>query len=201
MLPRMPTAPCSLYLQTPRTITPDFTPTLAAALDAAPIAALLLLDKTNYAASHARSLTEPRGVALILADDAPLAVRLGCDGAHITDADATRAARAALGEDLQLGVFCGASRDAAMRAGEHGADYVTFGPFHGGADDADPALIGWWAEMMELPVVAACRADVDRCAAIARAGADFVLIGDDLWEGAASPASTVRALHAALQST
>jgi thiamine-phosphate pyrophosphorylase len=85
-----------------------------------------------------------------------------------------------------------------MRAGEEGADYIAFGPFEGGDGDPDLDVLTWWAELMELPVVAEGAANETACAALARAGADFVAVGDAVWNYAAGPASAVRALHTAL---
>jgi thiamine-phosphate pyrophosphorylase len=156
-------------------------------------------DALARAVELVRKVTEPRGVALVLAGAPSLAVRTGCDGVHLAWGEMdVAAARRILGEGLQLGVFCGGSRDLAMRAGEEGADYVAFGPFEGGVGDADLDVLGWWAELMELPVVAEGAASETACVALARAGADFVAVGDAVWTHPAGPASAVRALHAAL---
>ena len=87
-----------------------------------------------------------------------------------------------------------------MQAGDDGADYVAFGPFAGGADDADPDVLGWWAELMELPVVAEGAASASSCASLARAGADFVTVGDVVWRHTAGPAAAMCVLRAAMVS-
>lgn len=196
---------CRLYLVTPPALPDDFPELLGAALDSAEVAALRLSlpgaseDGLARAVAVVRKVTEARGVALILAGAPALAVRTGCDGVHLAWGEMeVAAARRVLGDGLQLGVFCGGSRDLAMRAGEEGADYVAFGPFAGGADDADPDVLGWWAELMELPVVAEGAPNEAACAALARARADFVTVGDAVWSAPAGAAAAVRALHAAL---
>jgi len=196
---------CRLYLLTPPALLPDFADLLAATVDAAEVAAVRLClpgvsdDALARAVGLLRPVTEARGVALVLAGAPSLAVRTGCDGVHLAWGEMeVAAARRILGEGLQLGVFCGGSRDLAMRAGEEGADYVAFGPFAGGLDDADPDVLGWWAELMELPVVAEGAANGAACAALARAGADFVAVGDAVWSAPTGAAAAVRALHAAL---
>jgi thiamine-phosphate pyrophosphorylase len=196
---------CRLYLLTPPALPDNFPDLLAAVLDAAEVAAVRLCvpgvseDELARAVARLRPVTEARGVALVLAGSPGLAVRCGCDGVHLAWGEmGVAAARRILGDGLQLGVFCGDSRDLAMRAGEGGADYVAFGPFGGGADDADPGVLGWWADLMELPVVAEGATSEAACAALALAGANFVTVGDAVWNDSAGPAAAVRALQAAL---
>ncbi len=187
---------CQLYLVAPEKLPEDFTARLAAVLAAGEVAALRMPAAEPQAVARVLPLTRSHGVALIL-DGAPvMAAASGCDGAHVRDADEAASARRALG-DLQLGVFCGQSRDAAMRAGEAGADYVSFGPAAG--DTAcDVAVIAWWADLMELPVVAEGDIGAGNCAALVRAGADFLAVGDAVWNDAAGPAAAIRALLAAI---
>ncbi len=75
-------------------------------------------------------IAQKHDVAFILNDRPDLAARLGCDGVHIGQQDATYdEARAAMGRDRIVGVTCHGSRDLAFDAGEAGADYVAFGSF------------------------------------------------------------------------
>ncbi len=80
------------------------------------------------------------------------ATEVKCDGVHL-DAlvDDVALARRTLGKDLIVGAFCAASRHAAMQAAEDGADYIalsqnTYTP-------SEP-IIGWWADLFEIPCVA-----------------------------------------------
>ena len=201
---------CRLYLVTPPALEPAaFRDRLAAALDAGDVGAvqLRLKDVPDEAVRRAidvlRPVAQDRGVAFILNDRPDLAVAHGCDGAHVggADMDAGRA-RAMLG-DLQLGVSCYDSRDAAMRAGEAGADYVAFGAFFAsGTKDtdirADPDLLRWWSEMMELPVVAIGGITPLNCAPLVQAGADFLAVVGAVWNHPEGPAVGVRAMNAAI---
>jgi thiamine-phosphate pyrophosphorylase len=199
---------CRLYLVAPTQWSTGFPALLAAALSAGDVAALLLpMEREGAAALRAavaavRPVTVAHGVALMLQGDPALAVATGCDGVHLTTPDGARAARRALG-DLQLGVFCGASRDQAMRAGEDGADYVAFGPYGTPPPPDDPAapdaapdavLISWWATLMELPVVASGAIDAANCVPLVRAGADFLAVGDAIWDNPAGAGAAVRAM-------
>ncbi|MBV1838779.1 thiamine phosphate synthase [Acetobacter estunensis] len=150
--------PCELYLVTPRlgpnTPLPDFETVLAALRVAA--VRLRLEDgsptQQSQLIERVRTIVHRHDMALMLDGLPELARKTGCDGAHVP-AEQVAAARAALGNDLQLGAACGFSRDLAMQAGERGADYVAFGPFGDQPQDSDLALPKWWREMMELPVV------------------------------------------------
>lgn len=194
---------CRLYLVAPNILPDDFAARLGQALAAGDVAALrLALHGLPPVAARAaidlvRPVTEAHDVALIIDGDAALAAASGCDGAHVADPDAAAAARRVLG-DLQLGVFCGASRDAAMRAGEAGADYVAFGPFFADDGTQDTEPVSWWSSLMELPVVAEGAIDATNCAALVRAGADFLAVGDAVWNDPAGPGDAVRALSAAI---
>jgi thiamine-phosphate pyrophosphorylase len=108
------------------------------------------------------------------------------------------AARRTLG-DLQLGVWCGASRDQAMEAGEAGADYVAFGPYGDVEDPADPELVQWWVELMELPAVAEGRITPQNCAPLVQAGADFLAVGEAVWRHDGGPADAVRVFNQAIR--
>ncbi len=200
----MSETPCQLYLTSPPALPANFAALLESVLSAAEAAAFRLeLAGANEATLRAavaqiQPVTERHGVALILAGDAALARRLGCDGVHLqAPRDDVSAARRVLGDALQLGVSCGTSRDLAMQAGEDGADYIAFAPPYG--TDDDPDLLAWWAGLMELPVVAEAVSGAGAAAACARAGADFVSMDPAFWETA--PVATAREVAAILAAT
>ena len=203
---------CRLYLVTPPALVPhDFVPLLAEALDAGDVGAVQLRlkhvsdDEILHAVDLLRPVAQARDVAFLLNDRPDLAVRSGCDGAHVgaDDMDVTRA-RKVLGE-LQLGVSCYDSRDAAMVAGELGADYVAYGAFFPSATKetairADPELLRWWSEMMELPVVAIGGITAENCRPLVEAGADFLAVVGAVWSHPDGPGAGVRAMNAAIAS-
>jgi thiamine-phosphate pyrophosphorylase len=203
---------CSIYLITPEVLPQGFADTLAQALDAGGVTAVQLRlkhvddDELRRAIDLVRPVVESRGVAMILNDHPALAVATGCDGAHVgADDMAPAEARRVLGKQLQLGVSCYDSRDAALRAGEAGADYVAFGAFFpSGTKDtgrrADLDLLSWWAELMEPPVVAIGGITAENCAPLVRAGANFLAVIGAVWNHPDGPAAGVRALNAAIAS-
>ena len=109
-----------------------------------------------------------------------------------------------LGKDLTLGVSCHGSRDLAMTAGEAGADYVAFGAFFRSGTkteaeiEAEPEVLTWWSDVMELPTVAIGGITRSNCGPLVRAGADFLAVVSAVWDHPDGPAAGVRAMNAAI---
>jgi len=200
---------CRLYLITPPRL-PDlagFGHTLAQALDAGDVAALQIrlkdvADDTVAAAVDVLApIAKSRGVAVILNDRPDLAARLGCDGVHVGQSDASLAeARKIMGADAMIGVTCHDSLHLAMEAAEGGADYVAFGAFFATTTKdaptrADPDLLTGWQADMVLPCVAIGGITVENVRGLARAGADFAAISAGVWAYGDGPAAAVRALN------
>ncbi len=203
---------CRLYLITPQTFDPaGFRDALAAALDADDVAAVQLRlkdaadDVWRRAIDALRPVAQARGVAFLLNDRADLVAETGCDGVHVGQQDTpATAARRLIGAGCTLGVTCHASRDLAMQAGEDGADYVAFGAFFPTASKdtthrADPELLTWWSELMELPCCAIGGITAENCGALVRAGADFLAVIGAVWQHPEGPAAGVRALNQAIR--
>jgi thiamine-phosphate pyrophosphorylase len=201
---------CRVYLITPPALDPvRFADTLASALDAGDVAAVQLRlkdmddDALRRAIDVLRPVTQSRGVAFLMNDRPDLAVKQGCDGAHVGQTDTPAAvARKILG-DLTMGVTCHSSRDLAMTAGEEGADYVAFGAFFPTSTKdvtvrADIEVLRWWSEMMEIPSVAIGGITAENCAPLVQAGADFLAVVGCVWNHPDGPAAGVRALNAAI---
>ncbi len=201
---------CRLYLITPPVLAPArFRDILAATLDAGDVAAVQLRLKGGAADDLARAVdilrpvAQERDVAFLLNDDPALARQMGCDGAHVGQDDMKAAeARRILG-DLTLGVSCYASRDLAMTAGQDGADYVAFGAFYPTTTkeppaSAEPEVLAWWSDLMELPCVAIGGITPGNCAPLAQAGANFVAVSAGVWSHPQGPAAAVQAFNAAL---
>ncbi|MBY0339374.1 MAG: thiamine phosphate synthase [Acetobacteraceae bacterium] len=200
---------CRLYLVTPPTLPPGFADTLAAALDAGDVACLQLRlkdalpDEIRRWTERLMPVAQARDVAFLLNDDAPLAAEMGCDGAHLGQGDGDHAAARRLLEGRILGITCHDSRHLAMEAGELGADYVAFGAFFPTATKdakhhAEPDLLAWWTEMMEVPCVAIGGITAANCGPLVRAGADFLAVVGAVWNHPDGAAAGVRAMNAAI---
>jgi thiamine-phosphate pyrophosphorylase len=122
-----------------------------------------------------------------------IAARAGADGAHLTGIAAFTAAVEGLKPARIAG--CGGlpTRDDAMVAGEN-ADYVMFGEPE--ADGRRPSFaailerIEWWAAVFEIPCVGFA-ATLDEVGPLAAAGADFVALGESIWDDPRGPAAAV----------
>ena len=203
---------CRLYLLTPPSI-PDldaFARDLEAALDAGDVACLQIrLKPADDAAIEAAAtviapIAQTQGVAVILNDRPDLVTRLGLDGVHVGQSDASCAsARRDVGPERIVGVTCHDSRHLAMEASEAGADYVAFGAFFPSTTKdaptrAEPELLSIWQETMQVPCVAIGGITPENAEALAAAGADFLCVGSGVWDHPGGPAEAVRALNAAI---
>ena len=204
-------APLSrLYLITPPRLDDlaDFGRSLAHALDGGDVAALQIRlkdvddDVVAAAVDALTPIAAARDVAVILNDRPDLAARLGCDGVHVGQEDASYVeARRLMGKDRIVGVTCHDSRHLAMEAAEAGADYVAFGAFYP-TTTKDPKtrceleILSIWQESMQTPCVAIGGIGVAQAREVARAGADFVAVSAGVWSNRDGPAAAVKALVA-----
>jgi thiamine-phosphate pyrophosphorylase len=190
-----------LYLATPAIADARaFTKELVAAIAAVDVAAVLL----KLAPASERELinrakviaevVQRTGAAMLVDGHPEIAVRAGADGAHLTGIAAFTEAVETLKPARIAG--CGGlkTRHDAMVAGERGADYVMFGEVE--ASGRRPAFaaiierIEWWAPLFEIPCVGFAE-DLDEVGLLAAAGADFVALGDAVWNDARGPAAAL----------
>jgi thiamine-phosphate pyrophosphorylase len=190
-----------LYLATPEL---DDASSLAASLPGllaeADVAAVLVRLKPTdprTMISRVKALApaiQGKGAALLLDGHVELVARAGADGAHLTGIEALGEALPTLKPDRIAGVGGLTTRHDSMTAAEAGADYVLFGePDARGQRPSTEAIaerLQWWAELFEPPCVgfAASREEARRFAA---AGADFVLVGDLIWNDARGAAAAL----------
>jgi thiamine-phosphate pyrophosphorylase len=207
-----------LYLATPEVDDPSpLIASLPDVLGEADVAAVLLrLKPTDQRTmiSRVKALApaiQAAGAALLLDGHVELVARAGADGAHLGGIAAMEDALPTLKPDRIAGVGGLATRHDSMAAGEAGADYVLFGePDARGQRPSVEAIaerLEWWAELFEPPCVgfAASREEAYEFAA---AGADFILVGDFIWNdprGAAAALKdaeqAIRQAHAAMSGT
>lgn len=190
-----------LYLATPPVADPSvMVSSLPDLIAAADVAAVLL----RFAPGDERSLiqrakalapiVQSAGAALLLDDHFELAARAGADGANIGGVDMLEDALSTLKPDRILGVGGLNTRHDAMMAGEAGVDYVLFGePDKNGERPSSEAIferVQWWAEIFEPPCVGFATS-LQEAGLFAEAGADFVLVGDFIWQDARGPRATL----------
>ena len=97
-------------------------------------------------------------------------------------------------------VTCHDSRHLAMEAGEAGADYVAFGAFYPPETKdptarAEPELLTWWQQMMELPCVAIGGITTENARPLVEAGADFLAVSAGVWRAPGGPGAAVKAFN------
>lgn len=196
-------AGCQLFLISPAAPVPErFARDLDAALAEGGVAGFLLRPE---AAEQLATLAPPlqqvcreRSVAFLIQDDLQVALELGTDGLHLTATATVRAARTALGDQRIVGAGCGSSRNLAMLAGEHGADYVAFGALERAVDEELTDLVDWWAGLFVLPCLALGAIGPESAPLLARVGADFLGVCDTVWRHPEGPAAGVRAMREAM---
>ena len=195
-----------LYLVTPRLAPAGLLPPLAALIDMADIAAVLLrlpdadAGKLTEDVRLIAPLVQQRDIAVLLDGHPEVAVRAAADGAQLTGIDSLMKAVGTLKPDYIAGAGGLRTRHDAMLAGESGADYVMFGE----PDDERPAFavvverVAWWAELFEVPCVgyAASLAEIPPLVA---AGADFIAVGEFVFSDSRGPSAMIRAAAALLE--
>lgn len=180
-----------LYLSTPEVDDPaQLAGELAELLPVADIAAVLLRLKPvdqRTMISRVKTLApviQNAGAALLLDGHVELVARAGADGAHLGDLAALEDALPSLKPDRIAGVGGLVTRHDSMTAGESGADYVLFGEpdAHGQRPSVEAIAerLQWWDELFEPPCIGFA-VSREEAAEFARAGADFVLVGDFIW--------------------
>jgi thiamine-phosphate pyrophosphorylase len=198
-----------LYLATPPVDDPaSLLAELPGLLAAADVAAVLVrLKETDPRTMITRikalaPVVQAAGAALLVDGHAELVARGGADGAHLSGIAALEEALGPLKPDRIAGVGGLATRHESMSAGEMGADYVLFGePDAGGERPSAQAIaerLDWWAELFEPPCVGFA-ASLAEAREFAAAGADFVLVGDVIWNDSRGPKAALVEAGAALK--
>jgi thiamine-phosphate pyrophosphorylase len=103
----------------------------------------------------------------------------GCDGVHISHKGDLSAARQVVGKNGIVGVYCAASRHAAMEAADAGADYIALS--QNSYAPKEP-IIGWWADLFEVPCVAFDPVGPTDLDILLPQNPDFIRPGDAMWE-------------------
>lgn len=205
----MPDVRARLYLMTPLLrAASDIVPGLEATLTAGDVACLLLRVQdlperdAKQLIREVAQIVQRNGTALLV-EDPRVAARTGADGVHVSGpGDALASALESLKPERIVGVGNLASRDAAMRAGEDGVDYLMFGEPRAGegasAREGTLEQVAWWAEIFNVPCVGFAGA-LDDVEALALAGADFVALEDAVWRDPRGAAAAVAEAQAAVR--
>lgn len=167
-----------------------------AALQAGDVAALLIGAEVGVApgegAKGLLAVAHVHDVALIVDQDYQLAKALGADGVQVgASVEDYAEARAALGDEMIVGIAKAPSRHIMMELAEAGASYVSFDD-----DASDPdSLSAWWAEVMEVPCVTHLAGHNDEVLSAVNAGIEFISPDETMWQSPQHASETVRRLN------
>jgi thiamine-phosphate pyrophosphorylase len=198
-----------LYLATPLVDDPaSLVAELAGLLASADVAAVLVrLKETDQRTMISRikalaPVVQNAGAALLVDGHPDLVARGGADGAHLASIAALEEAMPSLKPDRIAGVGGLETRHESMSAGETGADYVLFGePDAKGERPSSQAIaerLDWWAELFEPPCVGFATS-FEEAHEFAASGADFVLVGDVIWNDPRGPKAALIEADAAIK--
>ncbi len=123
-----------------------------------------------------------------LINDNPFVTKIvGADGCHLgqKDMDIT-ISRKILGKKKIIGVTCHNSKNLALKAKNHSANYVAFGSFFKSqtkktAFKANLAILRWAKKKINIPTVAIGGINSSNCKKILSNGADFVACSNYIW--------------------
>lgn len=185
--------------------------TLGAACAGGDVAAIVLSFVTTDEREQIKQLKaiapalQNTGAAVLVAASPQVAARGGADGVHLPVRDEAIAdAIEALKPERIVGVGGLRTRHEAMTIGEADIDYLLFGePYPDGVlPDFDTTLarVAWWAEIFAVPCVGFAPG-LDRVAAIAATGAEFVGLGDAVWSHPEGPADAIARARATIDAT
>ena len=151
-----------------------------------------------------KKICQQNNCLFILNDNHEIALEVGADGVHLGEEDgAISEARKKSPQKFIIGASCYNSRHLAMEAGEWGADYIAFGAFFPtktkiAKTKAEPEILEWASEMLNLPIVAIGGITDQNAAPLAKSGADFVAVISYVWDHAQGEAAAVKNLHKAI---
>ncbi len=197
---------CRIVLIAPKGAGPE---RVLAALGGGDVASLILpawdMDEASFQkfAETVVPAAQAHGVAVVIAQDARVAMRSGADGLHFEGPKAELEDMIARHQSkLMIGTGGATTRDDALELGELRPDYIFFGRF---GYDTKPEphprnlkLGQWWAEMVALPCIVMAGSELAGVTDVARTGADFIALSEAIYAGEHDPAEAVRQANALL---
>ena len=134
-----------------------------------------------------KKIARKNNVKFLINDNPFVAKIVGADGCHLgqKDMDIT-ISRKILGKKKIIGVTCHNSKNLALKAKRHGANYVAFGSFFKSqtkktAFKANLTLLRWAKKKINMPTVAIGGINSSNCKKILSNGADFIACSSYIW--------------------
>jgi thiamine-phosphate pyrophosphorylase len=156
-----------------------------------PVFQLRLKEYSNFEltqiAKEIKKICDNNNCLFLLNDSLEIALNVGANGVHLGVEDGSiLSARKNSPENFLIGASCYDSRHLAMKAGEQGADYLSFGAFFESKTKksrGNPGLeiLEWSNEILNLPTVAIGGITTDNCAPLVKSGVDFLSVISYVW--------------------
>ena len=134
-----------------------------------------------------KKIVKKNNVKFLINDNPFLAKVVGADGCHIGQEDMSFASsRKILGKKKIIGMTCHNSKNLALKAKRHGANYVAFGSFFRSqtkktAFKANLAILRWAKKKINMPTVAIGGINNSNYKKILSSGADFIACSGYVW--------------------
>lgn len=203
-----PAKAAQIYLITPQFDDREaFAALFEQALSAGSIAAVLIAprdagDASDTYQNDCKLLTpiaQKFGAAVLTMNDTQVSGRANADGIHLTS-NLKELKEIASRFQPQRIVGAGAihGKHDAMEKGEALPDYLLFGdPFESEDSNREEALelATWWADLFDVPCVAIAGNSEESIADTISTGADFVGVGQFVWQHPEGPETAIKAVH------
>jgi len=148
-----------------------------------------------------KKIVRKNNVKFLINDNPFVAKAVDADGCHIGQKDmGLMISRKILGKKKIIGVTCQNSKNLALKAKNHGANYVAFGSFFKSqtkktAFKANLAILRWAKKKINIPTVAIGGINSSNCKKILSNGADFVACSNYIWNNKKlNPVSAIKNL-------
>ena len=134
-----------------------------------------------------KKIVRKNNVKFLINDKPFVAKIIGADGCHIGQKDINFiTCRKILGKNKIIGVTCHNSKNLALKAKKHGANYVAFGSFFKSSTKksvlkANLAILRWAKKKINMPIVAIGGINSSNYKKILSNGADFIACSSHVW--------------------
>ena len=134
-----------------------------------------------------KKIVKKNNVKFLINDKPAIARTVGANGCHIGQKDMNLIrCRKILGKNKIIGVTCHNSKNLALKAKRHGANYVAFGSFFKSqtkktAFKANLAILRWAKKKINMPTVAIGGINSSNYKKILSEGANFIACSSYVW--------------------
>jgi thiamine-phosphate pyrophosphorylase len=138
-------------------------------------------------AKEIKKICSENNCLFIINDFIDIALEVSAGGVHVgIDDEKIAKIRQISSNNFVIGASCYDSRHYAMKAGEAGADYISFGAFFPTTTkiakaQPSPEILTWADEMLNLPIVAIGGINDQNASKLVSHGADFLAVISYVW--------------------